>query len=292
MFDKIALRNGTLNFSALSAGTGPIVFLLHGFPDTPLTFSKQMEALARAGYQAIAVTMRGYETSSQPADGDYHAIRMAEDVVAWAADIGSNPVHLVGHDWGASIAYAAASYAPECFSSLTTLAVPHPVRFGEAYAATPDQQRRSAYILEFLAPRFEDTITAANFQYLEKLWHAWSPGWIIPQNLIGAVKVAFQNPGVAKAALEYYRQGFDSVSLAGQQSGALFAKPITIPTLGICGQDDECIPPAIFKGAMRTQDFPSELRIECIEGAGHFLHCERPEEVNQLIVEWIGTHQS
>jgi pimeloyl-ACP methyl ester carboxylesterase len=288
--ETISLANGTLTFSGLTVGSGPVVLLLHGFPDSPATFSWQIKALAEAGYQAVAMSMRGYETSSQPVDGDYHAIRMAEDVVAWISQLGHTSVHLIGHDWGANIAYATAALAPDILRSLTTLAVPHPVRFGEAYAASQDQQRRSAYILEFLAPGFEDVIVANDCAYLKDLWRTWSPGWDAPPSLFDEVRDVFGRPGVAKAALEYYRQGLDSVSIAGQQTAELLTQPIQVPTLGICGKDDDCIPPDIFTNAMRPDDFPVELQVECVAAAGHFLHCERPDEVNRLILRWLSSH--
>jgi pimeloyl-ACP methyl ester carboxylesterase len=290
-YETITLTNGALRFSALAAGAGPIVLLLHGFPDTPRSFTHQLSALADAGYRAIAVTTRGYEPQSQPADSDYHAVRMAEDVVTWARNFGDGPVHLVGHDWGANIAFAAAALGPECFASLTALAVPHPVRFGEAYAARPDQQQRSAYVLEFLAPEFEQTVIANNCSYLEQLWRTWSPRWSIPIELVDAMRSAFRKPGVAKAALEYYRQAFDVVSPAGQQTATLFSSPIRVPTLGLCGDADQCIPAEVFRCAMQASDFLGGLQVEEVEAAGHFFHCESPARVNALLLEWLAAHQ-
>lgn len=288
--EKIKLTNGPLQFSADAAGHGPIVLLLHGFPDSKATFDAQLTALARAGYRAVAVTMRGYEPEAQPADGDYHAIRMAEDVSAWINQLGAESVHLVGHDWGASIAYASAALAPERIRSLTTIAVPHPVRFGDAFATSPEQQARSTYIMEFQQPGFEDRIVSDDCAYLEALWRSWSPGWSIPAPLLAAMKATFSTPHVARAALEYYRQAFDTTSPAALQSHALLAKPITVPTLGICGKKDACISADIFVNAMRPEDFPVKLRIEQIEGAGHFTHAEAPDVVNAMILDWINLH--
>jgi len=288
--EKIKLTNGPLQFSAYAAGHGPIVLFLHGFPDSKATFDPQLTAFAGAGYRAVAVTMRGYEPEAQPADGDYHAIRMAEDVAAWINQLGADPVHLVGHDWGASIAYASAALAPERIRSLTTIAVPHPVRFGEAFATSPEQQERSTYIMEFQQPGFENRIVSDDCAYLEALWRSWSPGWSIPAPLLAAMKATFSKPHVARAALEYYRQAFDTTSPAALQSHALLAKPITVPTLGICGKKDACISADIFVNAMRPEDFPVKLCVEQIEGAGHFTHAEAPDVVNTMILDWINLH--
>jgi len=288
--ETITLAHAGLAFSAQAHGTGPVVLLLHGFPDTPGTFAHQLGALAEAGYRAVAVRMRGYEPSSQPEDGDYHAVRMAEDVVAIATVLSEAPVHLVGHDWGANIAYAAASLAPERFASLVTMAVPHPVRFGEAFAANAQQQARSAYILAFQTPGFEAQILAEDCAYLEALWRAWSPGWDIPAALLGAMKATFREPGVAQAALAYYRQAFDTVSPAALETAALFTKPITVPTLGLCGADDQCIAQDVFMGAMRESDFPGGLETRAIPGAGHFCHAEAPDAVNAALLDWFARH--
>lgn len=288
--DTLTLTHAGLTFTAHAAGEGPVVLLLHGFPDSPATFTHQLPALAEAGYRAVAVRMRGYEASSLALDGDYHAVRMAEDVAAFAAALSDAPVHLVGHDWGASIAYAAASLAPERFASLATMAVPHPVRFAEAFAADPAQAARSAYILAFQTPGFEDQIIADDCAYLTALWRAWSPGWDIPAGLLDAMKATFRQPGVARAALEYYRQAFDAVSPAALETAALFTRPITVPALGLCGAEDQCIAQDVFMGAMRESDFPGGLETRAIPGAGHFCHAEAPEAVNVALLDWFARH--
>lgn len=286
---QILLENGPLRFSGLDLGSGPLVLLLHGFPDTPATFSLQMAALAEAGYRAVAMTMRGYEPSSQPADGDYHGIRMAEDVVAWLDQLGVERAHLVGHDWGSNIAHGAVGLAPHRFLSLTAIAVPHPVRFAEAYASSPEQQARSAYILDFLQPGFEDHIQADGFAYLDNLWRTWSPGWD-GGSLFADMTKCFSMPGVAKAALEYYRQAFDATSPSGQLTAALFSKPVAVPTLGLFGANDECIAAEIFEGAMQPADYAAGVSCRRIEKAGHFVHAEAAGAVNACLLDWFAVN--
>lgn len=290
--ETIQLTNGPLHFAADAAGTGPVVLFLHGFPDSKASFAGQLPAVAQAGYRTVAATMRGYAPEAQPADGDYHAIRMAEDVATWIGQLDTDRVHLVGHDWGANIAYAAAALVPECIQSLTTIAVPHPVRFAEAFAASPAQQARSAYIMEFQQPGFEDRIIGDDCAYLAALWRSWSPDWVIPAAMLTDMKSVFAQPGVARAALEYYRQAFDTASPSALATQALFAQPIIVPTLAICGDADRCISADIFVGAMRAADFPTELRVEVVKGAGHFVHIEQLAAVNDLILRWISAHST
>ena len=170
-------------------------------------------------------------------------------------------------------------------------------RFFELYhivvgddAADPAQHTRSAYILAFQSPGFEEQIIADDCAYLEALWKAWSPGWDIPAELLADMKAAFRKPGVARAALEYYRQAFDAVSPAAQETAALFSRPIGVPTLGICGAEDQCITEDVFLGAMRESDFPGGLETRSIAGAGHFCHAEAPDTVNAALLDWFARH--
>jgi pimeloyl-ACP methyl ester carboxylesterase len=287
----VTLRNGGLRFTALAVGTGPVVLMLHGFPDGPETFTSQMQTLAHAGYGVVAVTMRGYEPASQPADGDYHVIRMAEDVVAAINELRVERVHLVGHDWGASVAFATAGLAPSRIASLTAIAVPHPIRFAALLTVDAAQMARSGYMMEFQSLDAEAMIAADNFAYLETLWRQWSPGWAIPGAALRDMKQRFAQPGVPTATLAWYRQAFDAVSPAGQAGAALYAKPVAVPTLGLCGSEDGCISAEVFRAAMMPVDFPAGLACHTIQGAGHFVHREAPELVNQLILGWLATHR-
>lgn len=285
--DTFELRNGPLRFTARSAGTGPLVLCLHGFPDNCGTFDELLLALAEAGYRGVAPTMRGYEGSAQPADQDYHAIRMAEDVVAWIEQLGGSSVHLIGHDWGATIALGAALLAPDQIASLTMLSVPHPAGFAEFYAIDPAQQARSRYILDFQEPEAEDRLLATDCEWLEHLWRSWSPSWDIPAHLLQAVRESFRQPGVAAATLGWYRQAFDVDSDAGKATQALFGRTVRVPTLGLVGADDGCVGADIFVASMRDADFPAGLQVEALTDAGHFLHLEQPGAVNSRILSWL-----
>lgn len=288
--ETLMLGHGPLRFTASAMGTGPLVILIHGFPDTRDSFKDQLPALAEAGFRAVAVSLRGYEPSSQPADGDYHVTSLAADVIAWIDALGETTAHLVGHDWGATIAFAAAALAPSRVASLAVLAVPHPARFAETYLTVPAQQARSAYILEFMAPDAEAMILADDCAYLDTLWRKWSPGWTFLQSDIGPMQRAFQQPGVAAAALSYYRQALDVVSEAGKASQALLAGPFAVPTLGLTGEDDGCISADVFEASMRDTDFPGSLRVERISGAGHFLHREATDQINNHLICWMRRH--
>ena len=190
------LQASGLTFSALTQGEGPVVLCLHGFPDNRRSFRLQLPALAAAGFRGVAPTLRGYEPSSQPPDGDYHIWRMAEDVVCLIDSLDQERVHLVGHDWGAVIGYAAAALAPERLHSLTTLAIPHPGRLQqEGIRKLPSQILNSWYMLFFQLRGIADRVVEArDWAFIEKLWRDWSPGWELPAEELAIVKQTLAQP--------------------------------------------------------------------------------------------------
>ena len=289
--ETILLRHGDLAFSALDSGAGPVVLCLHGFPDHRGSWRFQLPALAAAGFRAVAPSLRGYEPQSQPRDGDYHLVRMAEDVIAWIDQLEQDQVHLVGHDWGALIGYATAALAPERLRSLTTLAVPHPGQMRHAgFRQVPGQLRNSWYIFFFQLRVIADlAVEARDWAFVEKLWRDWSPGWELPADELRAVKDSLSRPGVKRAALAYYRATFDFWSEANRQTSRLLESEMRVPTLGLTGARDGCMDTRMHDLAMSKQDFPAGLEVVRIEQAGHFLHQERPDEVNHILLDWL-TH--
>ena len=294
--EPITLHANGLTFSALSAGdgaSGPTALCLHGFPDHMRSFRFQLTALAGAGYRAIAPTLRGYEPSSQPEDGDYHIVRMAEDVVAQVDSLGDEPIHLIGHDWGAVIAYAAAALAPDRFHSLVTLAIPHPGRMQrEGLREIPSQLRNSWYMMFFQLRGIADHVVERNdWAFIERLWRDWSPGWELPQEELRIVKQGLAQPGVKRAALGYYRAMFGLGGEAVRETRRLLGGPIPVPTLALTGALDGCMDTRLHDVAVKSEDFPAGVRVERVEGAGHFLHQEEPHVVNRLILDWLDEHR-
>jgi pimeloyl-ACP methyl ester carboxylesterase len=287
------LENGeTLKFSAIAQGEGETILCLHGFPDHALSYRYQLPAFSEAGYRAVAVTMRGYEPSSIPKNAnidDFALIRLAEDVIAWIDELGVEKVHLVGHDWGAAITYLVASMAPEKLYSATAMAVPHLGRFGqEGFKKHPIQLRYSWYMFFFQLRGISDYVVERNnFKFIHRLWKNWCPTWNVPKKDVNLVVDTLSQTGVKKSALSYYRAMFNLASEANRETGRQARKKIDVPTLAITGVDDGCIHTDVFKSCMKQEDFEKELRVEQIQGAGHFLHQEKPEEINQLLLEWF-----
>ncbi len=288
----LTLQANGLKFSAMEMGEGPrVVFCLHGFPDHARSFREQMPALARTGYRVIVPTLRGYEPSSQPDDGDYHLVRMAEDLLGWMTHLGVRKAHLIGHDWGAIIGYIATAMAPERFHSFSAMAVPHLRHVLDASGRMPGQLLNSWYMFFFQLRKVSDFAARwDDFQLIEKLWRDWSPDWRWPEEEMAALKRTFRQPGVLHAALGYYRAAYSLWSPTSWRALKLLQSIVRVPTLALTGATDGCIDTRLFD-SMKPEDFPAGLRLERIQGAGHFLHQEKPAEVNRLLVEWLDQHQ-
>ena len=287
---QLELTNGRLVFSALAQGDGPVVLMLHGFPDTLHSWHKQLDALAGAGYRAIAVAMRGYEPGSQPEDGDFSLEALAGDVVAWLDQLGAEQVHLVGHDWGAAVAYTVGRDFPERLLSLTTMAVPHSGRFLSEVHRYPRQLRLSWYMGFFQLRGIADRVVRRKqFAFLRKLWRDWSPGWDFTDEDFQPVIDAFSQPDVVKGALAYYRAIPGAMPL-GKAARADTRWTIDVPALAITGVDDGCIDTEVFQALMYADDFPCGLQLEQVADAGHFPHLEQADVVNALMLDWFAAH--
>jgi pimeloyl-ACP methyl ester carboxylesterase len=287
------LTHNGMSFSVRSAGSGPLVLLLHGFPDDNHTFDLQLLALAEAGYRAVAPMMRGYEPGSQSPKNLYHLIHLAADVFAWMDLLGERKCYLIGHDWGALTSYVAAALQPKKFHCVTTLAIPHLRRGLKGVSEVPVQLLKSSYILLMQLPKVSELIVERDdYAFIETLWRRWSPDWLFSAEELEQVKSTFRQPGVVKAATQYYRSLLSPLSLSAQQSWSLLTSQIEVPVLALAGENDGCMDARLFEHLMQSQDFDKGLSVDCLPGAGHFLHREQPAVVNGLILEWLARHKA
>ncbi len=284
--ENLSFEHGALTFSAQAMGVGPIVLCLHGFPDNAQSFRHQLPALAAAGYRAISLTLRGYEPGSIPGDGDYTMETIATDILAVIDSLDIGPVHLVGHDWGAAVAYVAAASSPERFQSLTVMAVPHAGRFAREGLRIPKQLRLSWYMGFFNIPWLSDwAVSRKGYAFIRRLWGDWSPGWQPEPGVLDDVIRTLSQPGVRSAALGYYRAALSIKALLVSAKEAHYLVPV--PTLALSGERDGCIASDVFEQLMVAREFPKGLTFSRIAEAGHFLHQEQPGQVNRKIVDWL-----
>jgi pimeloyl-ACP methyl ester carboxylesterase len=276
-----------VSFAYLEAGAGPLVLCLHGFPDNAHTYDELLPALAQAGFRGVAPFMRGYTPTSPAPDGRYQSVLLAQDVVALISALGVSRAFVVGHDWGATAAYGAAVLAPERVERLVTIGAAHPAATRGRLATSYERHKGIWHAYFFQMPFAEQVVAADDFAFLERWWRDASPEYD-PAPVIERVKVTFRQPGVLTAALGYYRHTFDPAnrdpalqSLQERVSSA--ATPV--PTLALHGTRDRPGRLEAFEGM--DDLFAKGLDKVVLPGAGHFVHIERPREVNRRIVEFL-----
>ena len=269
-----------LTFDALVAGEAgaPLVLLLHGFAESMHCWRAQVAALAAAGYRAVAPSQRGYSPGARPDTSDtanYQIDRLMDDAMAIvaASGCGDRRFHLVGHDWGGSIAWGLADRYPERLASLTVLSRPHPNAFNRALQIPGgDQAHRSRHHKAFLEPGAADVVLADDARWLrERLAAAGVPSSAIAQHLS-----VLGNKQAMEAALAWYRA-----------RGAIRAPlgPIRVPTLYIWGDADDTVGGAAAEG---TEDFiAAPYRFEVLPGVGHFAADQTPDRVNALLLQHV-----
>jgi len=275
----------------LEAGSGPLALCLHGFPDAAYTWRYLLPALAGAGFHAVAPFMRGYAPTEVPADGAYQIGALVADAVALHEVLGGDEnAVLIGHDWGAEAAYGAAAHAPGRWRRLVTLAVP-PAALDRVLYRDYEQLKRFFYEFLFRDPAgFAEAVVARDgMAFVDKLWRDWSPGYQ-PGEHLALVKHCLAEPANLAAALGYYRAAGSSGSAPG--TAARYAaeqhavgRQAPQPTLYLHGARDGCIGVGLARAAERL--LAASSRMVVIGDAGHFLHLEKPGEVNDHILTWV-----
>ena len=283
MPEEIAVEANGLRFRALAAGPagGEPVLLLHGFPEGAESWGLQLNALAGAGFRVVAPDLRGYGGTDAPEGEDqYHIQTLMEDVRGLLDGLGWDRAHLAGHDWGALVGWPFVSRHPQRVRTWTALSVGHPTALREAALGDPDQRQRSAYIGLFReAGKAESVLAADGYRRLRALYRAGPQPGAVPDSVIDNYVAGFARPGRLTAALNYYRAALPELP------GAMGR--ISVPTLLIWGNQD----PAIGRlGTEKTAAMvEGPYRLVELDGAGHWLQFERPDEVGRELAAHLNS---
>ena len=279
---RIRVDVGEITLSCEEAGQGDeLVILLHGFPEIAYSWRHQLPALAEAGYRAVAPDLRGYGESDAPPDvADYAFPKLVGDIVALIERLGAARAHLVGHDWGGSIAWALAARAPHLVASLTILNSPHPVASAET-RQVPEQQQKSWYMLLFqFVGVAEEWIAKDDFANLRSfVFDTAAPGTFPPEEQ-EVFCAALARPGRLTAALNYYRANIPPENWLKPPPEL---PPIAVPTTLIWGEADAYMSGLLLERSIQKVTGP--LTVERLPGVSHWVQQEVPDRVNALLIE-------
>ncbi len=285
--DQQTVSANGVDFRVLTAGEGPLALCLHGFPDSAHGWRHLLPSLAAAGFRAVAPFQRGYAPTSLPADGRYQSGVLGVDANALHAALGADgDAVVIGHDWGAAGAHGAAVLEPDRWSKVVTMALPPGPAIAMSFLGNFEQLKRSWYIFFFQHPLSDLVVPSNDLSFIDHIWNDWSPGYDSAEDL-GYVKASLSDPAYLAAAIGYYRatlgDGLKDPALDAAQA-ATSAVP-TQPLLYLHGRNDGCI--GIEVAELAASMAPANVTVEYVDGAGHFLHLERPDVVNARILEFL-----
>ena len=278
--ESLRIPVGEEAFVARAAGPadGALVLLLHGFPQTSWSWRHQLEVLGESGFRAVALDQRGYSPEARPRDVERYRMRhLVADVLAVVDELGAFTFHLVGHDWGAAVAWQVAGRHQDRVRTLTALSVPHPLAFGRALRGEEgsDQRSRSGYMEDLRAPGAADAFLAGGAAGLRDLY---ARSGLAEADVEPYVEVLTQ-PGAMQAALNWYA--------AADRSVVEGLGPITMPTLFVWSTED----PALGREAAEwtAEHVEGPFRFEVLEGVSHWIAEEAPERLNALLLEHLAS---
>jgi pimeloyl-ACP methyl ester carboxylesterase len=282
---RAVAANGA-RFHVAELGQGPLVLLLHGFPEFWWTWRRQLVALAGAGYRTVAMDLRGYGGSDKPPRG-YDPFTLTGDVAAVIKSLGERDAAVIGHDWGAYLGWSLAVSHPQAVRGLVAVSMPHPRRLRRALTMERRQIEAASMILALQLHWLPERRLVENEgEYVAQLLHAWSaPGWPDEES-VRRYRSAAQIPGVAHCSAEYFRWVVRSLPRPdGIRFSRRMRRPIAAHVLHLHGRLDPWILPASAQGSGRYVDGTYRWRL--FDHAGHFPHEEIPDAVTAELLSFL-----
>ena len=279
---KMVDANG-LTFEVDQCGSGDkLALLLHGFPESKFSWRYQIPLLVKLGYRVWAPNLRGYGKSSKPKGVmAYHLDRLVEDVGGLIDAAGAKETLLIGHDWGAIIAWYVAIRKTRPLEKLIIMNVPHPACFLRELK-TFDQLKRSWYMLAFQLPFLpEQQLIANNAEAIAKAFRGMAVDKSrFPDEVTNEYRRSAQEPGAATAMVNYYRALTRTKPSAALPNGG----KVDVPTLMIWGASDKALSNATTVG---TENYAHDFTLRMLPNVSHWVQQEAPDEVNAIMEEWL-----
>jgi pimeloyl-ACP methyl ester carboxylesterase len=248
---------------------GDVVLLLHGFPQTSWSWREVWPPLVEAGFRVVAPDQRGYSPDARPVGVEhYRMASLVADALAVLDAVGADRAHVVGHDWGAAVAWHLAGRHQQRVRTLTAVSVPHPLAFVEALRSDDDQRRRSRYMKHWQDPRAEEQLLGDG---LERVFGD-VPGVDMSRHV-----EHMRQPGALTGALSWYRaQSLDDLEGLG---------PISMPTLHVWSDQDVAL--GRFGAEATAAHVEGPYRFEVLEGVSHWIPEQAPEALSRLLLEHL-----
>ncbi len=268
------VQNAGVKIHYVALGNGPLVVMLHGFPDFWYSWRAQMTALA-PNYRVVAIDNRGYNLSDQPQGVDAYATpNLVADVAAVIKAEAAGPAVVVGHDWGGFIAWNVAMFEPQLVSNLIVLNLPHPNGLAREIANNPTQRANSGYAFEFQKPDAHEALSAENLAR-----------WVRDPAAKAHYLTAF-NRSSFEGMLNYYKANYPNPDTQPSESETAQALPtVQAPVLVIHGLDDQALLPGGHDGTWQWVE--QDLTLVTVPGAGHFVQHDASDFVTQTMLGWL-----
>ena len=279
--ENLSFQNGAVGLGAIAAGPkdGPVVVLLHGFPEFWYGWHRQIEPLATAGFRVIVPDQRGYNLSTKPSGvASYALTELVSDVIAIADQLGQEKIFLAGHDWGAAVAWSTALLHPQRITKLAVLNVPHPSVMRKFLSTRPRQFLRSWYIFFFQLPWLPEALFSAfNFHIGSRsLLRSSRPGTFSTEDL-AQYRAAWSQPGALTGMINWYRALF--------HTRAKFPdKTVRVPARILWGQRDAFL---LAEMAHESLRYCTNAELFTFPNATHWLQHEEPARVSELMIDFF-----
>lgn len=276
------VETNRIRLHCVTQGEGDLVVLLHGFPEFWYSWRHQIPALAKH-FKVVVPDLRGYNDSDKPRSG-YDLDTLSADIRGLIRNLGYLNAHIVGHDWGGSIAWHMAHRFPQYVQRLAVLNAPHPQRFMQELVSNVDQLRRSWYWLAFQIPNLPEWAIRQNLQqFIQNMLQEQSvrKGAFTTQDT-EIYQAALAKPGVLSSALGYYRQ-FLSPQGLWRNWGQI--SPVNAPTLVLWAEEDFFLTQALTNGLETLVSAP--LKLKFVPQCGHWIQQEVPQTVNRELIRFL-----
>jgi pimeloyl-ACP methyl ester carboxylesterase len=286
---NVAANGARFHVAEADPGTpdAPLVLMLHGFPEFWWSWRAQLPVLAEAGYRAVAMDLRGYGGSDKTPRG-YDPFTLAQDVAGVVKSLGERSAVLVGHGWGGYVGWATAVLHPAQVSALCAVSAPHPLTM--LHSATAGWQVGALkHVLRMQLPmRPERRLADPDSGFLRDHMRGWSaPGSQFPDDeTVATYQSAISLWPASHCALEYHRWLFRSrLRTDGRRFNETMGRPVTQPVCCVSGDSDPALPATVIRGS-RSRVLGGFTE-QVLSDVGHFPHEERPQQFNELLLEWL-----